>query len=150
MGGEKMNKMKVFSIWLGGCWLAAPAAVVIVGRRLRKLLFKWRWGCITLSDVDECVSRSVGRASLSHSSSSFCLSLSIFFQKSSIVLSVYSFTAFCLMMKCCFWNMFLTPFFIYKHQKKPKAGLDHGENGFGSSMGWLSTRGTENVKARFG
>lgn len=117
MGGEKMNKMKVFSIWLGGCWLAAPAAVVIVGRRLRKLLFKWRWGCITLSDVDECVSRSVGRASLSHSSSSFCLSLSIFFQKSSIVLSVYSFTAFCLMMKCCFWNMFLTPFFIYKHQK---------------------------------
>lgn len=96
---------------------AAVAAVVIVGRRLRKLLFKWRWGCITLSDVDECVSRSVGRASLSHSSSSFCLSLSIFFQKSSIVLSVYSFTAFCLMMKCCFWNMFLTPFFIYKHQK---------------------------------
>ena len=46
----------------------------------------------------------------------FCLSLSIFFQKSSIVLSVYSFTAFCLMMKCWFWNIFLTPFFIYKHK----------------------------------
>jgi hypothetical protein len=66
MGGEKMNKKKVFSIFCGVA--AVAAAVVIVGRRPRKLPFKWRWGCITLSDVDECVSRSVGRASLSHPS----------------------------------------------------------------------------------
>ncbi len=120
MGGEKMNKTKVFSIWLGGCCCAAVAAVVFVGRRLRKLLFKWRWGCITLSDVDECVSRSVGRASLSHSSSFFSvfLFLSSFKSPPLFYLSIhYSFTAFCLMMKCWFWNMFLTPFFIYKHKK---------------------------------
>lgn len=29
-----------------------------LGGDVRKLLFKWRWGRITLSDVDECVSRS--------------------------------------------------------------------------------------------
>ena len=62
------------------------------------------------------------------------LSLSLSFSfyllsNSSIVLSLYSFTVFCLMMKCWFWNMFLTPFFI---NKNPKAGLDHGEMDLGA------------------
>lgn len=65
--------------------------------------------------------RSIGRASL------FCLSLLSFlssFQNSSIVLSLHSSTAFCLVMNS--WHMF----FFFLNTPGPEAGLVSGQNGF--------------------